>query len=41
MSQLFTADFAPGNYALVCFIPDSKDGKPHYAHGMTKQFNVD
>ncbi|MEA2765864.1 MAG: hypothetical protein QOK07_2268 [Gemmatimonadaceae bacterium] len=40
MSQLFTADFAPGNYALVCFIPDSKDGKPHYAHGMTKQFNV-
>jgi hypothetical protein len=40
MSQLFTADFAPGNYALICFIPDSKDGKPHYAHGMTKQFNV-
>jgi hypothetical protein len=40
MSQLFTADFAPGNYALVCFIPDSKDGKPHYTHGMTKQFNV-
>jgi uncharacterized cupredoxin-like copper-binding protein len=40
MSQLFTADFVPGNYAFVCFIPDSKDGKPHYAHGMTKQFNV-
>ncbi len=40
MSQIFTTDFAPGNYALVCFVPDSKDGKPHYAHGMTKQFNV-
>jgi uncharacterized cupredoxin-like copper-binding protein len=40
MSQLFTADFAPGEYALVCFIPDAKDGKPHYAHGMTKQFTV-
>jgi hypothetical protein len=40
MSQLFTADFVPGNYAFVCFIPDSKDGKPHYTHGMTKQFNV-
>jgi hypothetical protein len=40
MSQLFTADFAPGNYAFVCFIPDSKDGKPHYAHGMTRQFSV-
>jgi hypothetical protein len=40
MSQVFSADFAPGNYAFVCFIPDAKDGKPHYVHGMTKQFNV-
>ena len=39
-SQFFKADFAPGNYALVCFIPDAKDGKPHYVHGMTKQFSV-
>ena len=39
-SQFFKADFAPGNYALVCFVPDAKDGKPHYVHGMTKQFSV-
>ena len=40
MSQFFKADFTPGNYAFVCFIPDAKDGKPHYAHGMTQQFSV-
>jgi hypothetical protein len=36
----FTADFAPGEYALVCFLPDMKDGKPHLAHGMIKQITV-
>lgn len=40
MSQSFSANFAPGNYAFVCFIPDAKDGKPHYVHGMTQQFSV-
>jgi hypothetical protein len=35
-----TADFAPGDYALLCFIPDSGDGKPHVAHGMVRQFTV-
>jgi hypothetical protein len=30
----------PGNYALICFIPDGKDGKPHLAHGMLKQITV-
>ena len=40
MSQYFTADFAPGSYALVCFVPDGKDGKPHFAHGMVQQFEV-
>ena len=33
-------DLAPGEYALLCFIPDAKDGKPHYVHGMMKQFTV-
>lgn len=33
-------DLAPGEYALLCFIPDTKDGKPHYVHGMMKQFTV-
>jgi hypothetical protein len=40
MSQYFTADFVPGSYALICFLPDVKDGKPHFAHGMTQQIEV-
>jgi uncharacterized cupredoxin-like copper-binding protein len=39
-SQYFTADFTPGNYALICFLPDTKDGKPHFAHGMIQQITV-
>jgi len=35
-----TASFTPGDYALICFVPDAKDGKPHLAHGMVKQFSV-
>jgi hypothetical protein len=30
----FTADFTPGDYVFLCFIPDMKDGKPHFVHGM-------
>jgi hypothetical protein len=33
-------DLAPGEYGLFCFIPDAKDGKPHVAHGMVRQFTV-
>jgi hypothetical protein len=40
MSQSFTADFAPGKYALICFLPDAKDGKPHFMHGMVQEFTV-
>lgn len=36
----FTADFTPGEYALLCFLPDKADGKPHVAHGMMKQITV-
>jgi hypothetical protein len=32
--------FTTGDYALLCFVPDAKDGKPHLAHGMVKQFSV-
>jgi hypothetical protein len=39
-SQYFTADFAPGDYALICFLPDAKDGKPHFMHGMMQQITV-
>ncbi len=36
-----TADFTPGDYAFVCFLPDAKDGKPHFTHGMVKQVHVE
>ena len=37
----FVSDnFTPGDYGLVCFVPDMKDEKPHFMHGMMKQFTV-
>ena len=33
-------DLPAGEYALICFIPDAKDGKAHYLHGMMKAFTV-
>ena len=36
----FPLNLTPGDYGLICFIPDAKDGKPHYAHGMLHQFKV-
>lgn len=36
----FPLTLTPGEYGLICFIPDAKDGKPHYVHGMTHQFKV-
>jgi uncharacterized cupredoxin-like copper-binding protein len=38
--MFITADFQPGHYALLCFIPDAKDGKPHFDHGMAKEIVV-
>jgi hypothetical protein len=40
VSQYFRADFTPGNYGLICFLPDAKDSKPHFAHGMIRQIAV-
>jgi len=36
----FTTTFAPGSYLLLCFWPDTKDGKPHIMHGMAKEITV-
>lgn len=36
----FTTNLAPGEYALLCFVPDAKDGKEHLTHGMAKQVTV-
>ncbi|HEU5153706.1 MAG TPA: hypothetical protein VFU03_03150 [Gemmatimonadales bacterium] len=36
----FTVDLTPGDYAMICFVPDAKDGKTHYQHGMMTEFKV-
>lgn len=36
----FSADFTPGDYLVICFLPDSKDGKPHFMHGMQQVVKV-
>jgi hypothetical protein len=33
-------DLQPGRYALICFLPDLKDGKQHFDHGMVEEFEV-
>lgn len=33
-------DLTPGNYVLICFVPDSKDGKLHSDHGMVMPITV-
>jgi hypothetical protein len=37
---LLDVTFAPGTYAVLCFVPDAKDGRSHVAHGMTAEFTV-
>lgn len=36
----FTASFTSGNYMLLCFVIDSGDGKPHFAHGMVLPITI-
>jgi uncharacterized cupredoxin-like copper-binding protein len=36
----FEVELTPGEYGFICFVPDSKDGKPHLFHGMMKQVKV-
>jgi hypothetical protein len=40
-TAFITANFTPGDYAFVCFLPDAKDGKPHFTHGMVQQIHVE
>jgi hypothetical protein len=39
-SNYIPVDLTPGEYGLICFLPDTKDQKPHLAHGMMTQFTV-
>jgi uncharacterized cupredoxin-like copper-binding protein len=36
----FEVDLQPGKYALICFLPDAKNGKAHYEHGMVQEIDV-
>jgi hypothetical protein len=36
----FTATFEPGDYLLLCFVPDARDGQLHVAHGMVRLIHV-
>ena len=38
--NIITLDLTPGEYGMICFAPDAKDGKPHFAHGMMSQFTI-
>jgi uncharacterized cupredoxin-like copper-binding protein len=39
-NNVLTLVLERGSYALLCFVPDMKDGKPHVAHGMMKDVQV-
>jgi uncharacterized cupredoxin-like copper-binding protein len=36
----FDVELTAGEYGFICFVPDTKDGKPHLAHGMMKTIRV-
>lgn len=36
----FTVNLEPGRYAMICFLPDAADGKPHFMHGMMQEVEV-
>jgi plastocyanin len=40
MRGTFTVDLTAGDYGLICFVPDAKDGKMHLKHGMMKNIKV-
>ena len=36
----FTVNLDPGDYVLICFLPDAKNGKPHFTHGMVQALKI-
>jgi hypothetical protein len=40
VSNTVSVDITPGDYALICFVSDTKDKKPHFMHGMVKTIKV-
>lgn len=40
IENILYLDVTTGDYALLCFMPDAKDGAPHVAHGMIYNFKI-
>jgi hypothetical protein len=40
VANTVSVDLTPGAYALICFVEDAFDKKPHFVHGMSKQITV-
>ena len=38
--NIITMNLTPGEYGLLCFVSDAKDGKPHFMHGMITQLTI-
>jgi uncharacterized cupredoxin-like copper-binding protein len=36
-----TVTLAPGKYLLTCYVPDSKDNRPHIVYGMVQEITID
>jgi len=36
----FSVNLRRGRYGLICFVPDTGDGRPHFLHGMMKEIEV-
>jgi hypothetical protein len=39
-NTFFEVNLTPGDYGVICFVPDAKDGKPHFQHGMAQNIKV-
>ena len=39
-ASFYDVDLKPGDYAIVCFLEDARDGKPHFTHGMVQQIKI-
>lgn len=40
LTESFSVNLTPGKYVLICFLPDVKDAKPHFVHGMMQEISV-
>jgi hypothetical protein len=40
-SMYTSLDLDPGNYVLLCFVPDPADNTPHFAKGMVHPFTIE